>query len=127
MGLVNLPILNRTGFSNNWNVSYLNKFYETNITFFFLLIKSFFLLVFKDCFFFILKKTKKKKDALFFKNNICSGQIFLLFFSKWLICYFSFFKLKNKFKSFFFIKNFKTNKLFFRWKKSLNLNYKILF
>ena len=119
MGLVNLPILNRLGFSNNWNVSSFSKFLDINFFFFFYLLKNFFTLYFKYFFFTI----KKKKNIFFFKNNITVGQIYLLKINKWIVCFLNFFFLQNPFLYTYNEKIKKTNYIYFNWKKKINMNY----
>lgn len=129
MGLVNLPVLNRLGFSNSWNVNIVSKKLELTFFFFFYLIKMFFSLFFFDCFFYLFKKKIKYKNffLFYFKNNIVIGQIYLLKIEKWSVLFINYFLLVNKNIKFFFKSPKSIHKIFFIWKKKLCLNYKHLF
>ncbi len=126
MGLVSLPILNRLGFSNNWNINISTKFLENNFFFFFYLLNQFFSYFFIDFFFSLFRKTYKKKNffLFFFRNNVIIGQIYLLKFSKWFICYINFFNLKNNSIKIYLDRYLKVKNIFFSWKNKINIKYK---
>ena len=96
MGLVNLPVLNRTGSSICWNVNLISKYLENNFFIFFFILKKFFNIFFLDFLFFFKKSKEKLNFQNFVKNNILTGKLFLLKINNWYVCYLNYFYLFEK-------------------------------
>lgn len=128
MGLISLPVLNRLGYVNMWNIMISGKFIYLFYYYYYLILKIFFSLFFIDFFFGFYFKLNKifliNKKLSFLKCVFYLGEIYLLKFQNWIICYCNFFILRKfDIKKFFFkyINNFL---LFFNYYKIINLNYK---
>jgi hypothetical protein len=132
MGLISLPVLNRLGYVNTWNVLYSNKFTDLYFFYYYLILRVFFSMFFID--FFLSFNFKSNKIYLVSKKfnllqcNFYSGMVYLLKFQNWVVCYCNFFILQkiktNKKKKF---KKFVPNSfIFLNYYETFNLNYKFI-
>ena len=131
MGLTSLPVLNRLGYVNSWNILYGNKFRDLYFFHYYLILKFFFSIFFIDFFFGFNFKSNKicliNKKLSFLHCMFYSGGVYLLKFQGWIVCICNFFilhSIEEKKKNTKFLG---TSFLFVNYYKAVSLSYKFRF